>query len=195
MTSMTSSASVVTKERFATGITYQQYLETVKVSKDRLGADYQLNPADAEWFNKAVAHPDGPAKALMIVEDWCPDVHRGGPVVRKIAEASGMDLRCFPRDRHLDIMSEFLFKGEFQSIPVVVLYTKDMRHIGTWFERPALANKEMAEMNALRKGELAALPEAEFRAEMVKRRAARFTAWQQASVDELKEMAAKFAKI
>ncbi len=106
-----------------------------------------------------------------------------------------MDLRCFPRDKHLDIMSEFLLKGEFQAIPVVVLYTRDMRHIGTWFERPALANEEMAKMNALRKGELANLPEAEFRAEMTKRRAARFTAWQQASVDELKAMAGKFAKI
>lgn len=195
MMSVTSSASVVTKERFSTGLSYPQYLDIAKVSKDKLGADYQLDPVDAAWFKNAVTQPGGPAKALMIVEDWCPDVHRGGPVIRKIAEVSGMDLRLFPRDKHLDIMSEFLLKGEFQAIPVLAFYTQDMQHIGTWFERPALANAEMAKMNALRKEELSQLPDAEFQVEMAKRRAARFTAWQQASVDELRALSGKSIKI
>ena len=32
-----------------------------------------------------------------------------------------MDLKIFFRDQNVDIMNEFLYKGEFQSIPTLVL--------------------------------------------------------------------------
>ena len=56
-------------------------------------------------------------KALVIGEDWCPDVWRGLPVIAKVAEQTGMELRIFFRDQNKDIMSEFLNQGEFESNP------------------------------------------------------------------------------
>jgi hypothetical protein len=66
-------------------------------------------------------------------------------VFARIAEASGMELRCFFRDENKDIMAEFLKDGQFESIPVAVFYTKDHSYIAHWIERPDLANREMHE--------------------------------------------------
>jgi hypothetical protein len=63
----------------------------------------------------------------------------------RIAEAGGIELRVFPRDENLDIMSEFLNQGQHQSIPTFVFYTSDHRYIAHWIERPAKANAEMGE--------------------------------------------------
>ncbi|MFN8556358.1 MAG: thioredoxin family protein [Dehalococcoidia bacterium] len=63
-----------------------------------------------------------------------------------------MELRVFPRDQHLDIMNEFLKDGEFQSIPTLVFYTKDLRYIGHWIERAKKANDEMPIMRDIYAG-------------------------------------------
>ena len=138
--------SVVTPERFAAGMTWQQYLEHIKRNGEKFDYNYvetALTDEDVEAFRSLVARPDGPAKVLALGEDWCPDVFRGLPVMVRIAEAAGMELRIFPRDDNLDIMNEFLNRGESQSIPTLVFYTRDHRYIAHWIERPALANEQL----------------------------------------------------
>ena len=128
---MTDATSVVTPERYASGFTYDNYIAQIKVNKDwfqRLHDGCQLTPQDAEFFKNAVQLPNGPAKMMVIGEDWCPDVYRGMPVMARIAEASGMEMRIFPRDYNMDIMNEFLNRGEHKSIPVAVFYTKDQEY-------------------------------------------------------------------
>ena len=70
---MADKTTVVTPERFASGITYQEFVEQIKVNKDRFQQFYdqfQLTPEDAEFFKRAVQDPQGPAKMLVIGEDW-----------------------------------------------------------------------------------------------------------------------------
>ena len=144
--------SVVTPERFAAGMTWEQYLEHVKRNGEKFEYNYAetvLTDDDAEAFRSLAARPDGPAKVLALGEDWCPDVFRGLPVMVRIAEAAGMELRIFPRDDNLDIMNEFLNRGESQSIPTLVFYTRDHRYIAHWIERPAKANAELGEIPKL----------------------------------------------
>ncbi len=65
--------SVVTPERFAQGVTYQDYLAQIKVNQDqfqKLYDQFQLTEEDADFFRKAVEHPMGPTKMLTIGEDW-----------------------------------------------------------------------------------------------------------------------------
>ena len=147
--------SVVTPERFASGLTYQQYIESIKQNQDRFQMNYEgttVSEADAAALRGLVAKENGPAKMLVLGEDWCPDVYRGLPVLAKIAEAAGMELRVFPRDENLDIMNEFLKDGEYQSIPTAVFYTRDHRYITHWIERPRKANEEMPQMRKLYEG-------------------------------------------
>jgi thiol-disulfide isomerase/thioredoxin len=140
--------SVVTPERFSQGLTYEQFIEKLDRNQERFRENYegtQVSPEDAAALRALVAKPDGPAKILLLGESWCPDVFRGAPVFARIAEASGMELRCFFRDENKDIMAEFLKDGQFESIPVAVFYTKDQRYIAHFIERPDLANREMHE--------------------------------------------------
>jgi hypothetical protein len=156
--------SVVTAERFAMGLTYQQYME--RVQRNRAKFDYNYDDThiaddDARFFRELASRPEGPGRVLALAEDWCPDVFRGLPVMARIAEAAGMELRIFSRDQNLDIMNEFLNQGKHQSIPVFVFYTRDQRYLAHWTERPTLANGQMHLVNSIFQGKTAeeALPE------------------------------------
>jgi hypothetical protein len=147
--------SVVTAERFASGMTWEQYLGHIKRNRERFEYNHSettLTDEDVEAFRSLASASDGPAKVLALGEDWCPDVFRGLPVMARIAAAAGMELRIFPRDDNMDIMNEFLNRGEHLSIPVFVFYTKDHRYIAHWIERPAKANAELGEVQAKLEG-------------------------------------------
>src|SRR3989442_9437805 len=147
--------SLVTPERWNSGLTWSQYLDRVTRNRDKFDYNYQetvLSDDDAAAFRDLAQREGGATRVLVLGEDWCPDVFRGLPVIVRIAEAAGMDLRVFPRDDNLDIMGEFLKGGEHQSIPAVVFYTSDHRYIAHWIERPARANAELPDMMQLFEG-------------------------------------------
>lgn len=138
--------SVVTPERYEQGYTYDAYVSRIERNRERFRENFEgttVPEGDLAELKALMSKPGGPAKMLVIGEDWCPDVFRGMPVFARIAEATGMELRVFPRDENKDIMGEFLNHGEFESIPVAVFYTKDMEYIAHFIERPELANQEM----------------------------------------------------
>lgn len=191
---MARQTSVVTPERFSSGFTYRAYLDQIKVNKNwfqQLHDDFQLEPEDAEFFRKAAKHPQGASKMMVIGEDWCPDVYRGMPVMARIAEAAGMEMRVFPRDSHMDIMNEFLKEGKWASIPTAVFYTPDHQYICHWIERPALADREMEEIQAQVARELPDAPDAQIRAAARPLNQDRYPAWQRETVAEIREMLAK----
>lgn len=138
--------SVVTPERYAKGLTYAEYVAGLERNQKRFEENYAGTTVSAEHvaaYKALMAKPGGPAKILVIGEDWCPDVFRGMPVFARLAEAAGLELRIFKRDENKDIMAEFLNAGEFESIPVAVFYTKDLEEICRFIERPQLAYEEM----------------------------------------------------
>jgi hypothetical protein len=89
---------VVTPERFAQGLTYEQWMDTIDQNHERFRENYEradLSEEDVRALRDLVAWPRGPAKCLALAEPWCPDVVRGLPVMARIAEAAGMELRIF----------------------------------------------------------------------------------------------------
>ncbi len=144
--------SVVTPERFTQGLTYEDWIAKIDRNEARFQENYdgtKVSDEDARALQALVALPNGPARCLALGEAWCPDVFRGLPVIARVAEASGMELRVFFRDENKDIMAEFLKQGEYESIPTIVFYTKDQRYIAHFIERPALANEQMPELRKL----------------------------------------------
>ena len=75
---------------------------------------------------------------LTITEGWCGDAAQIVPVLNRIAEAnSNIDLRFILRDRHLEVMDEFLTNGG-RSIPkIIILNAETLDVITTWGPRPA----------------------------------------------------------
>src|SRR6478672_7921531 len=60
----------------------------------------QLTEGQAAALKWLVDQPNGPAKMLVISEDWSSDCRRDVPVFARIAAATGMELRIFNRDGH-----------------------------------------------------------------------------------------------
>ena len=171
-------ASAVTAERFAQGMTFDQYM-TYIASPENLargphaGARSDLSPGLRQAFeNRRLTpdqtaalkwladQPDGPAKMLVISEEWSSDCRRDLPIFGRIAAESGIELRIFSRDgQHFsnaaasdptespnaDIVNQFLLKRDgqtFQSIPVCVFYTSKMEYLYHYLEYPAIYDKE-----------------------------------------------------
>lgn len=180
--------SVVTPERFATGLTYQEYLASLEKGKSRFDENYRgttLASEDVEAFRHLVAKPQGPARVLVLTEYWCPDCYRETPVMAKVAEAAGMELRVFPRDENLDIMNEFLKRGEFQSIPVFAFYTGDHRYLGHWIERSKLAEEQQEELRRIFEGRSREEAREEY---MAFQRGPLWERWRQETVGELRQL-------
>ena len=186
---MANNSSVVTKERFDSGLIYQDYINQIKVNRDRFEQYFEtaeISEDDGLFFKEAFSK--GVKRVLVLGEDWCPDVFRGMPVIARIAEASGMSLRIFPRDENLDIMSEYLKDGEFQAIPAVVFYTDEQDYVCHWIERPAKANSERAAIEAKVTDEMSESDEQAIRGRTRELTTNLFPAWQQDSIKEIRQL-------
>ena len=197
--------SVVTPERFAKGMTFDEYVKYTgsadNLAREAFGsyfADGGSKPAPRKDNNAVfreryararlgeqqaaaikwlAAQPGGPAKTLVISEDWSSDCRRDLPWLARLAEAGGLELRIFNRDgrkilgtrrpdpsvapdANHDIMREFLNVkngGEWASVPVVVIYTKDFEELHRYIEYPAIYHKDpvRSHQQAARGGETA----------------------------------------
>ncbi len=145
---MASPTSVVTQQRFETGyksfVEWQANIENRQEEFQQHYDEYQPKTDDAAAIKQLVETRG--VKALLIGENWCPDVWRGMPVIARMAEATGMTVRYFFRDQNKDIMSEFLKNGEFESIPTVVFYDGDHNYLFHFIERPMAASDDMAQL-------------------------------------------------
>jgi len=174
--------SAVTAERFAKGMTFEQYVkyagspenlareafggyfpdggsfaavrrDNSPVFRDRY-AKARLSEPQAAAIKWLAAQPGGPAKILVISEDWPSDCRRDVPVLARLAEAGGMELRIFNRDgkkilgtrrpdpaaapdANHDLMLEFMngkSGAEWASVPVAVFYTADFRELHRYID-------------------------------------------------------------
>ena len=108
---------MVTAERFAKGMTFDQYCAFVGTPdslkregsfnlprKDYSGflrqayAAIQFSPAQQEALTWVSAQPGGPARVLVISEEWSSDCRRDVPVLARMADVAGWQLRIFTRD-------------------------------------------------------------------------------------------------
>jgi hypothetical protein len=123
----------------------------------------RLSEAQVASIKWLAAQSDGPARILVISEDWSSDCRRDVPVLARLAEAGGLELRIFNRDGkkilgtrrpdpaaapdgNHDLMLRFLNAkngGEWASVPVAVFYTRDFRELHRYFEYPAIYHKDL----------------------------------------------------
>jgi Thioredoxin len=228
--------SAVTPERFARGMTFEQYVahagspenltreawggyypdsgSIATQRKDNSGvfreryararlADHQV--AAIKWL---AAQPGGPAKILVISEDWSSDCRRDVPMLARLAEAGGLELRIFDRDGRKilgvrrpdpaaypdgnhDLMLEFLNVkngGEWASLPVAVIYTKDFQELYRYHEYPAIYHKDRirGHQQSARAGETEEARKARDQKEfLAMQNSPFFDVWASAGVDEI----------
>jgi hypothetical protein len=230
------SQSVVTPERFAQGRTFDEYVRYVgspeNLSREAFGSYYpdggampatrkdqsavfreryarvrlgEQQTAAIKWL---AAQPHGPAKILMISEDWSSDCRRDVPMLARVAEAGRMELRIFNRDGkkilgtrrpdpaahpdgNHDLMLEFLNTkngGTWASVPVAVFYTAELEELHRYIEYPAIYHKDAirGRQQAVRPGETEAEARERAQREFVAlQQSPFFDVWAAAGVDEI----------
>lgn len=197
--------TVVTAARFEQGLTYADFIAQAAVNRDKFEHNCNhpvLTEDDLAFFRKAAALPHGPRKLLAIAEAWCGDVYRELPTAARIAEAAGIELRIFLRDRNPDIMDEFVSDGgKARAIPVFAFYTAEMRYIAHFTERSASAQAGLAaaiegakaKLNLPPSASLSTLQGAERQAflnELISRIAPYSDAWRKDAVKEIRQLLA-----
>jgi Thioredoxin len=164
---------MVTKERFAQGMTVQQYLDQMGTNKDtfvKFLGEITVKPED----KKALEALGKKLKCMIITEDWCGDALYNVPVLLKLIEGNpNIETRVFLRDKNPDLMDQYLNKGMFRSIPVFAFFDENMIEVARLLERPPKVTEELeAKMLEVRKA---------FRAEKLE-------AWRQAVVGEIRSL-------
>ncbi len=136
----------VTRERFAQGMTYDEFKQQMTRNRERLEANergVEMRPEDLAAFR---ALPQ-PLNVLVLAEDWCGDVIDNLPVLARIAEESGkLTPRIFLRDQNPDLMDQYLKDGQFRSIPVFAFFDAQMNPLGHFIERPESVTQRRAEL-------------------------------------------------
>jgi hypothetical protein len=193
-------ASSVTPQRFAQGLTFDEYVSFAgsPANLKRQGFDIRrfshVTPRlDWSGFLRArhakaaptaeqaaaiqwlAGQPGGPAKVLMIVEDWSSDVRRDLPYIARLAEAGGLELRIFTRDGDTMLMKGLPEPGDspnadlvhafanekngqkFASVPVAVFFDRDFAELYRYIEYPAIYRKDriIGHLRSARGGESA----------------------------------------
>jgi hypothetical protein len=182
--------TVVTAERFAKGRTFEEYLKYVgspeNLAREAFGSYYpdggsiggprkdnsavfrerytraRLTDSQIAAITWLAAQPDGPAKMLVISEDWSSDCRRDVPMLARLADAGGLEMRIFNRDgqrvlwtrrpdpaaapdANYDLMLQFMNKkdnDEWASLPAVGVYSRDFRELCRYIEYPSIYHKD-----------------------------------------------------
>jgi hypothetical protein len=219
---------MVTAERFAQGMTFDQYAAFVGTPENlrregsfkRPRTDYsgllrkayesaRLTDAQREALGWVAAQPGGPAKVLVISEEWSSDCRRDVPMLARMAEVAGWELRIFTRDGermstapapdpteqpNADLVAQFLRRRDgqtFQSIPIAAFFTNDFQHLYTYTEFPAIYHKDrvVGAIRAPKPGEAKdAAMERGLRDFFAFQETAFFRLWASAAVDEIISM-------
>jgi hypothetical protein len=123
----------VTPERFAQGLTFAQYLAQMRTNKARFEqgmADAEITPADREAIHGRKL------KILVITEDWCGDALVGFPALARLVDgAPDVEMRVFLRDENPDVMDQYLKRGLYRTIPVIVFFDEQMNELARYMER------------------------------------------------------------
>jgi hypothetical protein len=86
---------------------------------------------------------------MVLTEGWCGDSAQNLPYINKIASVNPLiNLRILERDKHLDIMDQYLTNGKSRSIPKLVAFNDNGDELFIWGPRPKEAEELINKLKA-----------------------------------------------
>ncbi|MGB5982674.1 MAG: thioredoxin family protein [Nonlabens sp.] len=115
----------------------------------RLDKKLELQPETLDFLSNY----HGKVRFLVITESWCGDAAQTMPMIHKIAEAGGIDLRIVLRDENEALMNEFLTNGNKAIAKLIIIDPETNKPLNSWGPRPTgatqLVQKEKKEKGTL----------------------------------------------
>lgn len=133
----------------------QLYFEEGKPMAAYMEAMTQLKEQSFTIYERFVVPTDGfvdqlreaNVHILTITEDWCGDAMINNPIIRKVAEAAGVEMRTFLRDADTDLIDRHLTNGG-RAIPVYILLNELGEVVGKWGPRAPQLQQLVMDMRA-----------------------------------------------
>ncbi|UJF27787.1 thioredoxin family protein [Planococcus sp. 107-1] len=121
------------QQYFENAITLEKYMTLMESNQEKSYSIYEkFNlPEDTEFMELL---KEKQPHVLVITEDWCGDAMMNNAILRKIAEASGIEVHCVYRDENLELMDRYLTNGG-RSIPKYIFLSKEGEVLGDWGPR------------------------------------------------------------
>ena len=124
----------ISRERFDSGMTTQEYIDQIKVNKDPFVEIYNSVklPSDAaEWVDAL----NGSINLAVFTADWCGDAVSTTPVILRFADSSSkVNLQVFNRDDDVPLADTFLPEHRAGTVPIFVVLDGDMNEVARFIE-------------------------------------------------------------
>ncbi|TWD95683.1 thioredoxin-like protein [Neobacillus bataviensis] len=124
-------------EWYQRGLSSDEYIHSMKQNKEEMLTIYEKFNLTAEDQGKLGTLKEQQLRVIALSEDWCGDALLNNPVLMKIAEAAGMELRFVLRDQNLELMDQYLTNGTSRAIPIYIFINKEGEVVAVWGPRAA----------------------------------------------------------
>ncbi|MBW8349399.1 thioredoxin family protein [Bacillus sp. IITD106] len=165
---------------FNKGMTSEEYINSMEKHKENLQTILQKFeiPAGDEAFLANLK--DEKLRVIVITEDWCGDAMLNVPILLKIAEKSGLEVRMLLRDQNLELMDQYLTNGTSRAIPIFIFIDQEGNERAVWGPRSERQQRYVEEQRSKlpnKEDESFAEKQSEMYSQMMKRNVTDPTVW------------------
>ncbi len=121
------------------GLAVAEYTELLSKDQGKLHALYERR-ATIDEDAVATIQASDVCRAIVITEPWCGDSLAVFPVVAKLFELAGVEVRILRRDEHPELIDKYLTNGG-RAIPIVIGLDNEFSESFHWGPRPEPAQK------------------------------------------------------
>ena len=132
------------KDFFYQGETVEEFLSNSNELSDKYRQHIIEMQLDDDLFAQLAEMPAN-LKVMVIAEPWSGDVLYYFPVLIRMAEEAGWEVRIFRRDSYPELILPHRKDGLYHSIPVFVFFDPEFNEVAHWIERPAEATRVIDE--------------------------------------------------
>lgn len=133
---------------FEKGMTKEEYISSMSRNKEEMLSIYEQFRLTAEDKGKLEALKPQGLRAIVLTEDWCGDAMLNNPILLRIAEEAGIEVRFVLRDQNLELMDQYLTNGTSRAIPIFIFFNQEGSEVGVWGPRASEMQKMVDEGRA-----------------------------------------------
>ncbi|WP_062106183.1 thioredoxin family protein [Bacillus niameyensis] len=120
---------------FQKGIPAQEYIRSMQNHQEstmKILEQFQVPSKDEAFFS--VLRQEN-LRVIVITEDWCGDAMLNVPILLKLAEEAGIEVRMILRDQNLELIDQYLTNGKSRAIPIFVFIDQEGQERAVWGPR------------------------------------------------------------
>jgi len=122
-------------EWYEKGMTFEQYVEGMKVNKDEMMSIYNRFELDEDDKGALESVRERNLRVIALTEDWCGDAMLNNPILMKIAREANIEARFLLRDQNLELMDHYLTNGTSRAIPKYIFIDESGNEVAVWGPR------------------------------------------------------------